>query len=273
MTVRILIGTAIMAAATLFAMPAFAQDPSLHEVYQAAESGNYAQAQRMMDQVLRDHPNSAKAHYVEAELLAKQGQLSAARAEFSTAERLDPGLSFAKPEAVRELKARIASRGGFGQPVTSGLAPTGGGFPWGVLLLGAGVVALIVAGLRAMSRRNAALVAGSGVATYGPNMPLQPSAANTPGAVAPAGGGMGSALLGGLATGAAVGAGVVAGEALAQHFMGGHHGDGSPPAPLAGEAPSSLPNDMGGTDFGVADSASWDDGLGGVGDDGGGDWS
>ena len=35
---------------------------SIHDVYQAAEAGNMAKAQAMMEQVLRDHPDSAKAH-------------------------------------------------------------------------------------------------------------------------------------------------------------------------------------------------------------------
>ena len=41
----------------------------------------------MMDQVLRDPPNSAMAHFVMAELLAKEGRVSNARFELATAER------------------------------------------------------------------------------------------------------------------------------------------------------------------------------------------
>ena len=55
----------------LASISAQAADPSLNQVYQAAQSGNLGGALGMMDQVLRDHPNSAKAHFVEAELLAK----------------------------------------------------------------------------------------------------------------------------------------------------------------------------------------------------------
>ena len=98
--------TVLLTAAALAAGSALAQEPTLNDVYRAAQSGNMAQAQRMMDDVLRAHPNSAKAHYVEAELMARQGQLSAAATELNTAERLEPGLPFAKPEAVREHKKR-----------------------------------------------------------------------------------------------------------------------------------------------------------------------
>jgi hypothetical protein len=61
-----------------FNVTAFAADEvSMHEVYQAAESGKLNEAQAMIAEVLRAHPDSARAHYVEAELLAKQGKLTA----------------------------------------------------------------------------------------------------------------------------------------------------------------------------------------------------
>ena len=87
------------------------------------------------------------------------------------------------------------------------------------------------------------------------------------------GGGIGSGILGGLATGAAVGAGVVAGEALMHRVLDGHHSDG-PIAPAeAGTWENAQPQpdqyDMGGNDFGLSDTSSWDDGSVG----GGGDWS
>jgi len=270
MPLRGIVGTAVLVAAAVFTNLAVAE-PTLHEVYQAAESGNLAQAQRMMNEVLRAHPDSAKAHYVEAELLARQGQLSAAATELSAAERLDPGLPFAKPDAVGELKARIASPRAFAPPTTAGLAPgASGGISWVALLLGATLLAVIVLVIgRMMNRRNAAVAPLAGALPYASNAPSQVPASATPAPTGPVGGGMGSAILGGLATGAAVGAGVVAGEALANRLMGGHHGDSSV-QPLGGEVAQS---GMGGTDFGVAESSSWDDGgFGGIAGDGG-DWS
>ena len=84
-----------------------ADDASLHQVFQAAEAGNFKEAQSMMDNVLKNHPNSAKAHFVEAELLAKQGLNHEASAELSKAEQLEPALTFAKPEALQSLRSRI----------------------------------------------------------------------------------------------------------------------------------------------------------------------
>lgn len=271
MSLRTVIRTAVLAAAVLVAAPALAQDPTLQEVYQAAESGNFAQAQRMMDQVLRDHPDSAKAHYVEAELLAKQARFAAAESELAIAERLAPGLPFAKPQAVQELKQRIATSRALRPAAGSGFAPAASsGIPWGTLLLGVGVVAIVLLIVRAMRRSAATYIPANSPAGYGPVAPGQPYGAGGPGPVG-AGGGMGSGILGGLATGAALGAGMVAGEALAHRLGEGHHG-GS--APLTGaDGTQIMPDNMGGADFGVADSSSWDDGLGGVGGDGGGDWS
>ena len=52
---------------------AFAEDsPTLDQVYKAAQANRLADAQQMMDKVLKEHPNSAKAHFVKAEILAKQ---------------------------------------------------------------------------------------------------------------------------------------------------------------------------------------------------------
>ena len=91
--------------------------------------------------------------------------------------------------------------------------------------------------------------------------------------------GMGSRIMGGLATGAAVGAGVVAGEALMRHFTEGGNNTSHEPDrsrnDIIYDDPSQRNNltggDMGGTDFGVSDSGSWDDNSGGGGG-GSDDW-
>src|SRR5215475_12164746 len=82
-------------------------DPTVHQIYQAASSGQLDQAQQMMDQVLRDHPDSAKAHYVQSELYAREGKLSLARTELTRAEQLEPGLPKENPGSVAELKSEL----------------------------------------------------------------------------------------------------------------------------------------------------------------------
>ena len=54
----------------------------------------------MIDQVLRDHPDSAQAHYIEAQIAAKMSNFPQARAELAKAEQLDPSGSFATPDAL-----------------------------------------------------------------------------------------------------------------------------------------------------------------------------
>jgi hypothetical protein len=236
--------------------------PTLDQVYQAAHAGRLDDAQKMMDKVLKEHPNSAKAHFVEAELSAKQGQIGNAEDELKTAERLKPDLSFANPQAVQDLKNRIAATHRVSQsPSGSYQAEPSNNFPWGLLLLGVGVIAVIVFVMRAMNSRNPATFPSN----YQPGMqnasasplPMQPYGAG----MAPmgsAGGGIGSGIMGGLATGAAVGVGMVAGEALAHHFMDGGRSEVSNVAPVADSWGSSS-NNMGGSDFGIADTSSWDD--------------
>lgn len=260
MRIKAFLGASALAIMVAFSVPSFAADEfSMHEVYQAAQAGRLGEAQAMMDKVLRDHPDSAKAHYVEAELLAKQGKMSAAAAELSKAEQLKPGLPFAKPEAIQELRAAIAGHGPSAKVEQ-------GGISWGIVLLVLALIVFIFFVGRAMGRRNNPVVyPASG--NYGNGAYGQPPYGGAP-MGGPVGGGIGSGIMGGLATGAALGAGMVAGEALMHHFTDGEgntHNNG-----MIGDANAANSwdntNDMGGADFGVTDNSSWDDG-------GGGDWT
>jgi hypothetical protein len=259
---------------------AFADNsPSLDQVYAAAHAGKMEDAQRMMDIVLKEHPDSAKAHFVEAELLAKQGQMGKAQAELQTAERLKPDLPFAKPQAVQDLKNRIFGAQSINHaPASNSQTESGNSFPWGMLLLGVGAIAAIVLIMRAMNSRNAQTFPGSyqtGLQnrTASP-VPMQPFGGGMAPA-APVGGGIGSGIMGGLATGAAVGVGMVAGEALAHHFMDGGNNSNNNAAPVA-DTWGNNSNDLGGTDFGIADNTSWSDSSSiadNGADVGGSDWS
>ena len=53
--------------------------------------------------VLQDHPESGKAHFVEAELLAKQGRYASAEAELNNADRLAQGIGECGFESVDGL--------------------------------------------------------------------------------------------------------------------------------------------------------------------------
>ena len=257
----------MLLAGVTFAGYSFAADePTLHQIYQAADAGRLIEAQDMMDKVLRDHPNSARAHFVEAELLVKQGHIANAQAELNKAELLAPGLPFAKADAVDNLKQHLASAHTPARVVQSTRATqseTANGIPWGLLLVGLGLLAAVIFFVRTITRRSANMLPAGGGAAYGtgfgPNAPLQPCGAGGMTApMGPAAGGIGSGILGGLATGAALGAGMVAGQALMHHFTDGNRNE-SGLSPLPSSLESDItPNDMGGSDFGISDSSSWD---------------
>ena len=271
----------IVFASVGFCLPTFASEPSLHEVYQAAGAGKVNDAQRMMREVLQAHPNSGKAHYVAAELLAKQGLLKQAANELETAEKLAPGLPFANGQSVSRLKDSLVSHkvtAASGLPVQRAVSPaaseTNSNPPWGILFIGLGLIAFIVWATKFMGRRNSTNNGGADQPAFGGYRPAYPSSPNggvaqgygATGVLPVAGQGIGSQMLGGLATGAAVGAGVVAGEALMHRFMDGHKT--VPASDQAFSSFDSIPNlpstpldDMGGNDFGIADSSSWDDGA------------
>ena len=249
-------------------------DPTMQQIYAAAQGGHLDQAQTMIAQVLRDHPKSGKAHYVAAELDARQGHLAAARSELEQAESYDPGLPFSKPAAVAELKSELQG-GSRSAPVYAAPAygRPAGGLPWVPILLVIGVIAVIW--MFARRRSTPVVYAGGGMGGAPGPYGGGPGGYGGPGYGAPGmgGGGLGSNIAGGLAGGLAAGAGIVAGEELAHHFLdGGSHPQGTiVPSAEAEENPANA--DMGGNDFGVNDPGSWDDSGGDSGGGGGDDWT
>ena len=246
--------------------------PTVDQIYQAEQAGHMDQAQQMISQVLKARPNSAKAHFVQAEIFAKQGYLAQARSELSDAERLDASEDFAKPRALQELKSQLGAgeRHASAGQMAQYPARSSAHFPWGTVL----VLALVVGVLMMLFRRRSTYVqqyppgaagyGGAPGAGYGPGYGPGPMGG---------GGGMGSGIAGGLASGLAVGAGVVAGEELAHHFLDGdrHEGGNSfVPSADAAQPDYNSNADSGGNDFGVNDPGSWDGGGGGGGGD---DWS
>ena len=238
-----------------------ASEPTVHEIYLAAEAGHMAQAEAMINEVLRAHPDSAKAHFVKSELSAREGNWSLARAELSNAERLQPDLSFATPEALKSLKTRLSSplmKSASHQVATKS-------FPWSLLILG--VVVLLFAGMVVRYLIGQRQPVSANYSPYS-NAPMSGYPGQTYGPST----GMGGSILGGLATGAAVGAGMVAGEAIARNLMGeGSHNTMVDPMNSV-PADNGYDSAMGGEDFGLSDSSSWDDSSSDFGDTGG-DWS
>ncbi|HUR88469.1 MAG TPA: tetratricopeptide repeat protein [Ramlibacter sp.] len=297
-------------ALALVAFGASAQDsriasnePTVAQIYQAANSGNLDRADAMVDEVLKSHPNSAKAHYVKAEISARQGKTDAAKQELAKAEQIAPGLPFVKPESAQALRNQLARPATaataapaqprtrqMGAPADAPRAAEQRSFPWGTLAIVAGIVLIGIAVLR---RRNAAVApAGDGGAYgntsavpygqpgYGPGYP--PNAGVPPG-YPPQQASMGSSIARGVGTGLAMGAGMVAAQEIGHRMFG--HGDahaagldsnaGNVNTPSLDQIDDgmrhNLNSDMGGAEFGVNDGGGWDGGGGDIGG-GGGDW-
>src|SRR5690242_20511733 len=81
--------------------------PSLEEVYRTARAGDLQRADGMMREVLQAHPESARAHYVYAQILSAEGRFADARSQLQNAQRIAPGLPFVNPRSVASLEHRL----------------------------------------------------------------------------------------------------------------------------------------------------------------------
>ena len=273
LTISALLGFGLVMAQTA---PA---DPTLKQIYEAAQAGQLDKAQTMVQQVLVLHPNSAKAHFVQAELFARQGQLPKAREALAAADKLAPGLPFAKSEAIQSLRAQLDAKGSppavknqpgssFGAVTPAKPAAAPANLPWGMILLGGGAaIALVVFLIRrkpaqtftppmpyANPGSNPGAMPGGGLngpQTFGmgagnaPSSPVygqpQGQAPGQPYGQPPAGSGMGGRLAGGLATGLAVGAGMMAAQAIGKTLTGNNE-NGNRPADGGGNNQQPLTN-------------------------------
>lgn len=218
---------------------AAAKEPTIQQIYQAASNGKMADADAMIAKVLKNHPKSAKAHYVHAELLAMKGELDDARDELALARELSPGLKFAKAESLAKLERKLE------KPVetkpepppppapapaaalASGMTDTdssSGPIPWGPI----GIVALfIVAYLVFQQRRRATTFEAPAAGGHGRFS--RPTSDSSMGygrtddsrdyGSAPPAPSQGPGIGGALAAGAAAGVGAVVAGELLRHIM------------------------------------------------------
>ena len=80
---------------------------TLREANKAARDGDMARAHALVDQVLQREPNNARAHFTKARIAARDNDAATARSELQAAEKLSPGLTFAREEAVANLRRRV----------------------------------------------------------------------------------------------------------------------------------------------------------------------
>ena len=287
----------LMLSVALVAMSAVAWAlPSLQEVEAQVSQGHYTQAESMMKEVVAAKPNSARAHYLYAEILAHDGSLARAADEARLARQIDPDIGFTTPEKFKAFEAsltrpptpapRIAATPSTKPAIApAAMAPAAqsAGIPSWVWLAGLAVVAFLL--WRGFSRSTAA-AAGGAVAAPGATFGAAPVGANAmaPGAM-PYGPGYpaqrpGSGMMGvGLGVAGGVAAGMLASELMHRNRDSNvdNSGNGGNAQPGFFESPSSgAGNELADRpiDFGTGGS-DWDSGsvdAGGGGSDSGGSW-
>ena len=263
--------------------------PSVDEVQTAVKAGRYAQAETMMREVVASKPESAKAHYVLAEILAHNGQRDEALKETREARRIDPSIKFADPakfarfeELLQQPRAAAGNgAGAYAGPNTGTVAAPsaeprrnapavnrageeraagGGGIPSWLWLVGAAVIAVVAWRFMA-SRRTSSAAAPMAAAGMAPSAGYP--AAPVGGAPAGYGGGYAPQQYppqqGGMAAGRGpgmmgVGLGVAGGVAagmLAERMLHGGH-----------DAPAHADAGSGAAAAGGLTPGAFDDGMG-----------
>jgi len=100
---------AVVASLMLVSAAAFAAVPTAGQIEQSMTQGNWSQADSQLNEVLQAHPNNAKAHYLYAQVLDREGRSSDALAQVQQARTLDPAIKFTDPSRFNAMEARIRS--------------------------------------------------------------------------------------------------------------------------------------------------------------------
>ncbi|HET9646360.1 MAG TPA: tetratricopeptide repeat protein [Burkholderiaceae bacterium] len=254
---RIILGLLLLWSALAFALP------SVEQVQAELKAGRYVQAEQMMKEVVAARPNSAKAHYVYAEILAHNGRFEQAAQQAQEAKRIDPKVGFADPakfSAFEQLLQReqAQARQSAQQPRTGGSLSTpvvpspitpattlpsrasGGGIPGWLWVAGIALIAFLVWRM-VSSRRNAQTFPGS-AASYpmGSGMPMG-GQMNPGGMPMQQPGAAGSGMLG---TGIAAAGGFAAGMLAEKMLHGGHHDAPNPPGASADQGGPAIPGTL-----------------------------
>ena len=273
---------------------AFAADGP-KEVEAAIRQGNYTLAEQELRQAITEHPQSAKAHYLLAQVLAHEGNIGDAQKEAGQAKAIDPKISFTDPAKFNrfqaELNQAMAPSTGVRRPAASArevpyaaveqpaaAQPRSSGsiWPW---VIGAVIVVLLFGWFRRRQQgvMNNPGYGQQGYGAPGPQNPYGNGPYPPPGyQQGPQGGsGIGGSILGGLA-GGVIGAAAVNAYENHERREEEQRGDFQSGNNFAPSAPDSQdqaydqlrnqPIDTGNNDD------SWDDNSGGGGDsfDGGG---
>jgi hypothetical protein len=96
----------LLASGSVFAADAPATD-SPKAVEAALQQGNYPLAEQELRQAIVEHPQSAKAHYMLAQVLAHEGNIGDAQKEAGQAKTLDPKIGFTNPARFERFQSEL----------------------------------------------------------------------------------------------------------------------------------------------------------------------
>jgi hypothetical protein len=81
--------------------------PTVQQIESAMSQGNWQQADAGLSEVLKEHPNNARAHYLYSQVLDREGRSAEALAQVQQARTLDPQIRFTDPSRFAQTEARI----------------------------------------------------------------------------------------------------------------------------------------------------------------------
>ncbi|SMG06290.1 tetratricopeptide repeat protein [Paraburkholderia susongensis] len=81
--------------------------PTVQQIESAMSQGNWQQADAGLTEVLQAHPNNARAHYLYAQVLDREGRYPEALEQVQQAKTLDPQIRFTDPGRFAQTEARL----------------------------------------------------------------------------------------------------------------------------------------------------------------------
>ena len=226
-----------------------AEVPSIHSIFRAVNSGDLTKAHHMIETVLRAHPRSAKAHYVAAQILIRQGDVQGAKNELQIARKIEPNLSFVKKEDVDMLEQRI-------DQLTHAHPKTKNSNSWIFWIILAAALLVLYLIWRNYSRRS---MLSQGY-PHNPNHKNQDSSPTSSNINRSSNGFFGNGFFGNILSGLAMGAGFAAGERIVDNIMDSRDSNDNLSSDQIQDNSDQEFFDSTDNDFGIDDSSSWDDG-------------
>ncbi|MBN3808875.1 tetratricopeptide repeat protein [Paraburkholderia sp. Ac-20347] len=83
--------------------------PSVQQIESAMSQGDWQRADSGLTEVLQAHPDNARAHYLYAQVLNREGRYADALTQVQQAKQLDPQVRFTQPQRFAQVEAKIRS--------------------------------------------------------------------------------------------------------------------------------------------------------------------